>query len=71
MVFLGIDVGGSSIKAAPVDIKSGELVAEALAIKTPQLRPMRSLTPCVSSRSASTRFRVRSGLLFRASCGTA
>ncbi len=35
MNILGIDVGGSGIKGAPVDTKSGRLLAERLRIKTP------------------------------------
>src|SRR5215211_5040991 len=33
---LGIDVGGSGIKGAPVDTKTGQLRAERLRIKTPK-----------------------------------
>lgn len=36
MNILGIDVGGSGIKGAPVDISSGELQAERYRIKTPK-----------------------------------
>jgi polyphosphate glucokinase len=36
MEILGIDVGGSGIKGAPVDIKTGQLVAERVRIKTPR-----------------------------------
>ena len=36
MHILGIDVGGSGIKGAPVDIETGRLVAERLRIKTPK-----------------------------------
>ncbi|WP_058234073.1 polyphosphate--glucose phosphotransferase [Devriesea agamarum] len=32
----GIDIGGSGIKGAPVDVKKGELLAERLRIPTPQ-----------------------------------
>jgi len=35
MQILGIDVGGSGIKGAPVDIATGELTVERLRIKTP------------------------------------
>jgi polyphosphate glucokinase len=35
MQILGIDVGGSGIKGAPVDTKTGELVADRVRIKTP------------------------------------
>jgi polyphosphate glucokinase len=36
MHILGIDVGGSGIKGAPVDIETGELLAERIRIKTPK-----------------------------------
>jgi polyphosphate glucokinase len=36
MQALGIDVGGSGIKGAPVDIETGRLLAERLRIKTPE-----------------------------------
>lgn len=32
----GVDVGGSGVKAAPVDLRSGELAGERLRISTPQ-----------------------------------
>jgi polyphosphate glucokinase len=35
-IALGIDVGGSGIKGAPVDLTTGELVADRLRIETPQ-----------------------------------
>ena len=36
MQILGIDVGGSGIKGAPVDIETGKLLAERVRVKTPQ-----------------------------------
>ena len=36
MQILGIDVGGSGIKGAPVDIDTGQLLAERVRIKTPK-----------------------------------
>ena len=36
MQALGIDIGGSGIKGAPVNIKTGKLLAERLRIKTPK-----------------------------------
>jgi len=36
MHILGIDVGGSGIKGAPVNIETGELLAERIRIKTPK-----------------------------------
>jgi len=36
MIRLGIDIGGTGIKGAPVDTKTGQLVAERFRIPTPQ-----------------------------------
>jgi polyphosphate glucokinase len=36
MQILGIDVGGTGIKGAPVDVKTGELLAPRLRLRTPQ-----------------------------------
>lgn len=36
MQALGIDIGGSGIKGAPVDIKTGKLLADRIRIKTPE-----------------------------------
>jgi len=36
MQVLGIDIGGSGIKGAPVDIEAGKLLAERIRIKTPK-----------------------------------
>jgi polyphosphate glucokinase len=36
MQALGVDIGGSGIKAAPVDLTSGRLLAERLKVETPQ-----------------------------------
>jgi polyphosphate glucokinase len=36
MVVLGIDIGGTGIKGAPVDIDTGKLIAERFRIPTPQ-----------------------------------
>jgi len=36
MKILGIDIGGSGIKGAPVDTRTGKLLAERIRIKTPK-----------------------------------
>ena len=36
MTVLGIDIGGSGIKGAPVDVKAGRLLAERVRLETPQ-----------------------------------
>jgi polyphosphate glucokinase len=35
MQALGVDIGGSGIKAAPVDVTAGKLLAERLKVETP------------------------------------
>lgn len=48
-VFLGFDIGGSGIKCAPVDVTSGELVAERIRIETPQPSTPRAMADAVRS----------------------
>lgn len=48
MEILGIDIGGSGIKGAPVDMKTGELTAERLRIETPQPATPAAITDCVA-----------------------
>ena len=36
MTLLGIDIGGTGIKGAPVDVETGQLVGERFRIETPQ-----------------------------------
>ncbi len=48
MNVFGIDVGGSGIKGAPVDLETGELAAERVRIETPEAaRPQDILETCV------------------------
>ena len=35
-IVLGVDIGGSGIKAAPVDVQTGELLAERVRLPTPE-----------------------------------
>jgi polyphosphate glucokinase len=52
MQILGIDVGGSGIKGAPVDIETGKLLAERLRIKTPkgaEPKPMAEVAARIAS----------------------
>jgi len=48
MAVLGIDIGGTGIKAAPVDTTSGVLLAERLRIETPQPATVAAVTPLIS-----------------------
>ena len=36
-IFLGIDVGGSGIKGAPVDLETGEFIGDRLRISVPSV----------------------------------
>ena len=45
MKVLGIDIGGSALKGAPVDIKTGKLVAERIRIETPKI-----VTPAAAAK---------------------
>lgn len=45
---LGIDIGGSGIKGAPVDVKKGELTAERFRIDTPQPSKPQAVAEVVS-----------------------
>ena len=48
MEILGIDIGGSGIKGAPVNIQSGELLAERYRISTPQPSKPGSVTKVIT-----------------------
>jgi polyphosphate glucokinase len=45
---LGIDVGGSGVKGAPVNMETGELIAERFRIKTPQPATPDALTTAIA-----------------------
>ncbi len=45
---LGIDVGGSGVKGAPVNVETGELVTERFRIKTPQPATPDALTTTIA-----------------------
>jgi polyphosphate glucokinase len=45
---LGIDIGGSGIKGAPVNLQTGELMAERLKIATPNPSTPDAVTDCVA-----------------------
>ena len=44
---LGIDIGGSGIKAAPVDVSAGQLTAERIKLATPQPAAPEAMAPLV------------------------
>src|SRR3954454_1337074 len=48
MKALGIDIGGSALKGAPVDLKTGKLISERFRIETPD-----PLTPAEMAKAAA------------------
>lgn len=64
MKALGIDIGGSAVKGAPVDTKTGKLLAERLRIATPEpLSPPR-MARAVAEIARHFRWRGRIGIGF-------
>jgi len=63
-MFVGVDVGGSGIKGAPVDVSAGELTSERYRIATPQPADVASVVRTVAE--VATRFGVpdRVGVTF-------
>lgn len=66
MDVLGIDVGGSGIKGAPVNIKTGELLAERVRIKTPKKAEPGPVAKVVAEIAASFNWRGPIGIGFPA-----
>jgi polyphosphate glucokinase len=52
MAILGIDIGGSGVKGAPVDTVRGELIAERLRVPTPQPSDVTSVVEAVAEVAA-------------------
>jgi polyphosphate glucokinase len=66
MHILGIDVGGSGIKGAPVDTKTGELVAERVRIKTPEKAEPQPVGEVVAQIARSFEWKGQIGIGFPA-----
>ena len=66
MEVLGIDVGGSGIKGAPVDIKTGRLLAERYRIKTPKSAEPRPVADVVDKIAKSFNWKGPIGIGFPA-----
>jgi polyphosphate glucokinase len=66
MPILGIDVGGSGIKGAPVNIESGELMAERVRIKTPKQAEPEPVAEVVAELAESFNWKERIGIGFPA-----
>jgi polyphosphate glucokinase len=61
---LGIDIGGSSLKGAPVDLNSGELLAERFRIETPEPLTPEQMAEAVAKIVAEFDWRGHVGLGF-------
>jgi polyphosphate glucokinase len=66
MEILGIDVGGSGIKGAPVNIETGQLTADRIRIKTPQKAEPQPVANVVAQIAQSFEWEGRIGIGFPA-----
>jgi polyphosphate glucokinase len=57
MNVLGIDIGGSAVKGAPVDTKTGRLLAERHRIETPEPVPPKEIARIIAEIAAQFRWR--------------
>jgi len=63
---LGIDIGGSGMKAAPVDLKKGEFTADRLRIDTPQPATPEAMTKVLKQLQAHFNWKGKIGIGFPA-----
>ena len=66
MQILGIDVGGSGIKGAPVDIKTGKLTGDRIRIKTPKEAEPQPVAEVVAEIARSFKWKGSIGIGFPA-----
>lgn len=64
MKVLGIDIGGSAVKGAPVDTASGKLLAERYRIETPKPLTPRAMAEAVTEVARNFHWRGRVGVGF-------
>src|SRR6195952_2593317 len=64
MAILGIDIGGSGVKGAPVDTVRGELLAERFRVPTPQPSDVTSVVEAVAEVAAQFTDYDRVGITF-------
>ncbi len=64
MKALGIDIGGSALKGAPVDTKTGKLLAERLRIATPEPLSPPLMAKAIAQMAAHFKWRGRIGVGF-------
>ncbi len=66
MTYLGIDIGGTGIKGAPVNVETGELLAERLRIETPHPALPNSVADVVKQIAAHFSYQGPAGVTFPA-----
>jgi polyphosphate glucokinase len=62
---LGIDIGGTGIKGAPVDTLTGELLGERFRLLTPSPATPAAVSATVAEVAAHFSWQVSSGVVFR------
>ena len=66
MTILGIDIGGTGIKGALVNVKTGELVAERIRIPTPQPSLPKAVAEVVGKIASQFDYKGPAGMTFPA-----
>lgn len=66
MTYLGIDIGGTGIKGAPVNVETGELLAERIRIPTPHPALPNSVADVVEQVAAHFQYKGPAGITFPA-----
>lgn len=66
MTLLGIDIGGTGIKGAPVDVETGQLLAERFRIETPQPALPNAVADVVEKIAANFNYKGPAGVAFPA-----
>lgn len=64
MTYLGIDIGGTGIKGAPVNVETGELLAERLRIETPHPALPNSVADVVGQIATHFQYQGPAGVTF-------
>jgi polyphosphate glucokinase len=66
VTLLGIDIGGTGIKGAPVDVETGQLAGERFRIETPQPSVPNAVADVVEQIAAHFNYRGPTGVTFPA-----
>jgi polyphosphate glucokinase len=66
LTLLGIDIGGTGIKGAPVDVETGQLVAERFRIDTPQPALPNAVADVIEQIAAHFEYKGPTGVTFPA-----